>query len=913
MSKKSNNSENQEKLNIKDNCDFELIYSDDVKKIKELESYKESENSTYISEMQKEIEQPHSPTNTMEIENSTKSYISIDSKNYFGKSDLKKSEKMNKRFKNKYQINDLSKNLKELSNSIKEKILKVLFPGIKQDFFSISLNIMKILDKEDLLSKSKVEKNMNFFFLREKIYSQTTILIDFNFIYNCGPIIGYVYKRLKKYKIKDNIYFINIINKVIYDNINVKKDLDLKFSESNNKHENSEKMKYFKKIKNNYIILPEIIYLINLFSSVRKIIIDINIPEKDYKPYIFYYFVLCIYNFPYIMKYINCIKFTIMNEALFKYRKEINEKKLINENCINFKKNKIEKIFSKKEIINENEINNDYFLNQYKLIDTKKKILKEKIIGGRKTLGTPSLSNFEIIMENSPKSNFDFVIINDIENNDSLKKEQKIEKHFFRNLFKSNSEEMDLSKKMKQIYKILEMIVLALFSFDNFENLDNLELILIDTCYSELINYFKMKYQFIVDNFHILYLIYNKIIEIKSLTLEINSFDLITFNEILSILYNSKASNLKLSLFTKEFIYSSPFLYKVYRQGLKKKIIKEDKHNNDKSLKFNDRFFKNIFHYFEKNLNSLFEILKNKEYKIFGINLNIPTPILNNDKYILIIIKFIMNIFILFLDNQNSTTKELSIFSPPLVFNGNKHFFIEEFLENINIKNKKLSILDLHFKFYNIRNLHKFIPQNLVILNIGDLDIISFKHFVNNITQYRFVKNSSLQQISIEINKTIIKLNEEIKYILAKLFNINIANLLIFLYTNIHLNKQEYEDIINLLQDNLIHIYNLSFNSKSEQIIKDNYKLTKQLICIEPKEPGYSKMGNVFDYLGGKKVKQMAHFIDIYFCLIHQINKKVRNNNKQIDFFTQKKIATKIYKYLYITNNPIVKFYEKEN
>ena len=61
--------------------------------------------------------------------------------------------------------------------------------------------------------------------------------------------------------------------------------------------------------------------------------------------------------------------------------------------------------------------------------------------------------------------------------------------------------------------------------------------------------------------------------------------------------------------------------------------------------------FSKIYNYFEKNLNSLFEIIQNKEYKIFSISFNIPTPILNNDKFILIIIKFIMNIFILFFDN----------------------------------------------------------------------------------------------------------------------------------------------------------------------------------------------------------------------------------------------------------------------
>ena len=323
--------------------------------------------------------------------------------------------------------------------------------------------------------------------------------------------------------------------------------------------------------------------------------------------------------------------------------------------------------------------------------------------------------------------------------------------------------------------------------------------------------------------------------------------------------------------------------------------------------------FSKIYNYFEKNLNSLFEIIKNKEYKIFSISFNIPTPILNNDKFILIIIKFIMNIFILFFDNEQSITEDISIISPSLVINGNKYLFIEEFLENNNIKNKKLLILDLHFKFYNVRNMHKFIPENLIILNIGDFDIITFKYFVNNIEQYKFVKNSSLQQLSIKINSTIIKYNQEIKLSMAKLFNINIENLLICLYTNIQINLTEYQEIINLLQDNLIHTYNLSFNINSEQIIKDNYHQTEKLICIEPKEPGYSKIINVLNSLDGTIEKQMADFPDINWCLKYKINNIIRNNNNiQIDFYTQKKIISNIFKYLFITNKPIVNFYEKE-
>ena len=904
MSKITNNDESQEKLNTDDDLDFEIINSDYIKNIQK------SHNLETI----KESEQTQDSINTIEIQKINnllqKPFISIDSKNYFMKNDKEKSEELNKKFKKKYDIKNLSENLKELTRKIKEQMLSKIFPGIKQDFFSICFNIGKILDKEDLLDKKNLFKNLNFFFLNQKLYTdKATIQIDFNFINNCGPLIAFAYKRMKKYKIKDDISFINAINKVINDNVDVKHDFDLYFSEINNKRENPKKMKYFEKIKNNFIIQPELIYLINLFSSTRKIILDINIPVKENKSYVFFNYILCLLNFPYIIKSISCIKFEMMNEDLFLYRKEINEKKLIKENCLTFKKNINNKIISKKEKLNE--INNDYFLNQYKLIETKK--IQEEIQIPSAMDRLNSIYIDEIMEIPSKINNDDFIIINNIDKNISSNKEINTDKNSSKKLSNSTHEEEDLSEKIVKFYKILEMIIMTFFSFENFEHLNNLELILIDTFYSELINYLNIRFQIIIDNFHVLYLSYNKIIELKTLNLEINSLDIITFNELLSILYNSKASIFKLSLFTKEFFYSSPFLYKVYRQGIKKKFIKEDKQSNDRSLKFNDRFFKNIFHYFEKNLNSLFEILKMKNYKIFSIILNIPSPILTNDKYILVIIKFIINIFILFFGDEESITEDLSILSPSLVINSNKYLFIEEFLENNNIKNKKLLILDLHFKFYNIRNTHKFISQNLVILNIGDFDIISFQYFVNNITQFKFIKNTSLQQISIKLNRTIIKFNDDIKLTMAKLFNINITHLLICLYTNIKINLDEYQEIINLLQDNLMHSYNLSFNTNSEQLIKDNYHQTNKLICIVPKEAGYSKMINVLDSLDGTKEKQTAEFPDINYCLNYKINKIIHNNNIQIDFYKQKKIISNILKYLFITNKPNVNFYEKEN
>ena len=128
-------------------------------------------------------------------------------------------------------------------------------------------------------------------------------------------------------------------------------------------------------------------------------------------------------------------------------------------------------------------------------------------------MGKLSLFNFDDIKESSPKFNDDdncTINYKNIEKKSLSKKDINIEKHFIKKWFKSNEDEEDFSDKMLKLHKILEMIMITFFSFENFENLNNIELILVDTFYSEFINYLNIKFQIQLDNFHILYLVYNK-------------------------------------------------------------------------------------------------------------------------------------------------------------------------------------------------------------------------------------------------------------------------------------------------------------------------------------------------------------------------------------------------------------------
>ena len=257
--------------NDEDNLEFELIYSNDIKKIKELDNNNIYESSTNFSEGIKDTEQSiFNFTQEINLENDknqkmvnpnflNKLFISIDSKNYFIKNEQKFSDELNKKLKKKYQNNNLSEQLKELSESIKNKFLLNLFPEIKQDFFNISLHIYKLIDKE-YLEKKKIEENLMYFLEGEFKIEKNTILIDIDFIKNCGGILGHIYKRLKKCNIKEKESFLYAINQILEQNIKVKKDFDSNFSERINdlKPENLELLYYFKKLRNKYIIMPEI-------------------------------------------------------------------------------------------------------------------------------------------------------------------------------------------------------------------------------------------------------------------------------------------------------------------------------------------------------------------------------------------------------------------------------------------------------------------------------------------------------------------------------------------------------------------------------------------------------------------------------------------------------------------------------
>ena len=849
------------------------------------------------------------------------SYISIDSKNYFIKLNQNDIHEMGKKIKKKYYQNDENlKKLNELSFIIKSNLLKYLYPKKEPDFYKICLHISKKIRKQKLLEKSILEKSIEYIFDKRVYFKYVPkIKIDKNFINSLGPILCYIYDNFNKYKIKDFESLKKAIKEIRNKNIDILNELYI-YCNNNDLRPECANYEFLQNNKKNYALEPDLIFLLNIFQFIKEIEIDFDFEGEIFDDNEFIYFVIIIININYLFNDLKGIKLNLINRNFLSGIYEVNNQRIIKDAQYNlfFKKNNI--LFNKNIYTEKWDFENDFILDYYRQLKVEKPFYykdvklteKEKESNNEEDNNIIYKTTFQV-NDNIFKLNIDNINI-DKEKEKEIKKRKTLTCSLVALIKKKNKKENNyLIEYYKKIIdnkniNILEMIFITLFSLDYFQNLEKMELIMNDSYFYEYCSFFQNTCEMNIGNIHILDLIYNKLVNVNSLNIEINSFELITFNRILKILYNNKnLSSFKCSFFSSDWSYFPQAIYKTNNQNILNKYnIKNDNYDT-KNLNFRieDIFFTKIYIYFERNLKNFFEIIKLKKLKILGLNFDIPQPLLNEEKYIIIITKFIINVIILSINNNNieSTIEELIILSPSLIINGNRLLFFDKFLQNIH-NNKCLIKLNFQIKLYNISNIHKLLSERLKIINIGDFDLFSLKIFIENLTKYNFCQISSLEHIGISLNKTIIHLDEDIKLIFAKLFNIKIKNLSsINLFSNIEINKnEEFEEIINLLNDNWIPSYLLLFDDKSKNIINNNSQLLKTVNYIANKIKKNNK---------NKKTENIDNAGQILRCLRLLFNKK---NDVILDFYSKKKIISNILKYLYICKPVNITFnLEKDN
>ena len=775
------------------------------------------------------------------------------------------------------------------------------------DVLLISQNIAKAINKIVKIDKNYVDELIKDFVGASNVnlHKSDYLLLDVEACDKIGSMLCYCFSdnRLQQFKIKDFKKLLDTRQTVMKNGVNVYKEY---VDYCRHKKETDLKITFFwKKQRGKYQCLPELIFLFNRFSKVKEIEFDINaflkFEDNELNDAHNLFILLTLININIFLTSFKRYKINLIYEEFEKilYFKYYNDKfdLLCNKKNDIFKKNNPmnrEKQFFQKW-------NFKYGLNCYDEIDdlniNKNKRSIKSIINDRQSFGEEDEISFE-------KNN---------EDNDN----------------QNNQKEKGINGIIEDFLDRLELIIVCFFGLSNFGNYENLELTLIinDAFIQE---YFILLSHFylidgisnIKDCFDIIdILTYSKKMSLnKKLNIEINSLDDISFEKFLVFLLKNKSlTSFNISLFSSDIIYFPQSLYKISLGQWKEDDLSE---NDTKNYLYNDvadlekKILNKLFNNFTYHLSILFEILiKHMEnLEEFGINIDTPPNLLNLQNYKNSILKFILNLLYFF--STNNKIKKACLLSPKTILDSRKMPYINEIFKNIDmIKASNLTDLTLNLQFVRISNIGNLISTQLQILNIGNLDLETFKKICHFLLNDKFNKQSSLKKISIGLLKNIMNFDVELKIILRKLFSIKIKSLIsLSLYTNITIKDEiEYDYLLKILNNNWINEYSITLNSKSNQYFENFSEDIKNLYFFVPHslEEKLLNPEDIYNYQENPACLELGKNLDknddAYWILKYLFENKYLNELSNDN--TIKGYVKGILKYLYFQKKPNIKYY----
>ena len=313
------------------------------------------------------------------------------------------------------------------------------------------------------------------------------------------------------------------------------------------------------------------------------------------------------------------------------------------------------------------------------------------------------LDEEEII--NSTYENFnDDISIFDIDNLDNIFDQRSSINTFSNNQGNNNIPNNEFSNKNSTPYMLKNLtenyksyfkmvLIYSNFFYRNLKNIKKLSLYF-HTSYSyEMHLSFKTNLNFDLSHFLIFL---NKIDTLKEVNFSFNSLDDKSFEYILGILFkNTNLNILRLSFFTPDINYYDNSLFNLCSSkkisltklfGEYDEFLKKNEENQD--IKINDFILR------EKLLNSLvinltnlttllkLQLLKNLTELV--LRFDIPLPLQKNECYIILIIKFLMNILIMLTFQQNQT-HTFKILAPNLELKCKTMPYIRSFFQEISL------------------------------------------------------------------------------------------------------------------------------------------------------------------------------------------------------------------------------------
>ena len=790
-------------------------------------------------------------------------YIKINTKNQFEIYDsIESSKKLNE------IINYIDGLLEEESSqeSVNQIFLDKLFPKCLNKAFLISKVISRNIMKSKKINKALIENTIKYFFDNrfEYRYSKRLVLNKDN-INNLGYILCYSYSRFENFRIQEK----NDLNNYI--KLSKKKDPINEFYAYCNKTGKSpldSSILDFLESKNSVYLIPgELLFLITIFEFINILEIDMNIEignlrgghDED-----FYLFIITLLNIHYIAILTNHFKVSFNNVQIqnenysyftnelestyksfgrhLKKNKEISE----NENHIkrwDFEKDYIVKNKNKRFNVKENEFIINSNTNQENLV--KNKINTNNNSANKKKLYEVSNMSFVDVIKDG-----DFFDAQNINRKDSLLNKQlnistmtqiptPIEmdsfyqidninigrKYSFVQKFEQNRIKNKYDEMIGKNRDILELIYIVCLGILRLKNLKNLDLIMSDCYYKEFITLFSQFYCLskslkTLNNFHLLNNFIKKMKHLQQFNIEFNSLDYLSFYKLLSILKrNEKINSLQISFFSSMIVYSPQYIYKLYLQEKGKLEL-----NNNDIYNLESYILHELLPFFIENLEVLFELIKSKleNYKALSFNFDVPDIIAVQERYLIGITKFILNILFL-VDNKKSKIKKLVILSPKTILDSRSMLNIEEFIDTIDMdnKNKNIKELSIQTQLYKIINIKNIISHNLTNLKIGEMDIVTLKGLTRHLCSFEFFRLSSLKSLTIGLLNSITNFTKEVEYLLNEIFSIKIKNLKeVNIYSNILI--KEKKKLYLILENNWISSCILTLNEKSKLSWKQN-------------------------------------------------------------------------------------------
>ena len=230
---------------------------------------------------------------------------------------------------------------------------------------------------------------------------------------------------------------------------------------------------------------------------------------------------------------------------------------------------------------------------------------------------------------------------------------------------------------------------------------------------------------------------------------------------------------------------------------------------------------------------------KKNEIKELSLLFDIPSVLRNSENYLLVLLKFFINLFVLLEKNFNNY-ETLIIQAEYSFIDNRKNPFLNHCLSKRNLfqnKLSKLKNLTFHSNFFNITHIYNIISPNLNYLSIGYLDKDTFENLILYITSSEFSSNSNLLTLQISLNNTINNYNliSDLFYLFFSEYPKSLKEIIII--SSIEINFYELTQLIKLNNYNTLEKILLQFSKRSlkdrEEFFSENKSNKSNSFIIE--------------------------------------------------------------------------------